>query len=110
MDKDFYVNEFSEIVRPNFNEAEQTKTDEEKLMAEYHQLAYEIHHRSRPTTDPEKIARYEELKRILKIDEQAQGNAFNKAKEKIRAMAMAQGKNNNPLKMAILNQKNKEND
>ncbi|MBQ8294627.1 MAG: hypothetical protein IJX89_04555 [Alphaproteobacteria bacterium] len=106
MDKDFYVNEFGEIVRAqNHKEA-----DEKKLMDEYYQLAYEIHHRSRPTTDPEKIARYEELKRVLKIDEQAQGNAFNKAKEKIRAMAMAQGKNNNPLKMAILKQQNKEND
>lgn len=110
MDKDFYVNEFGEIVRTQNQNAEYKETNEEKLMKEYSLLSYEIHHLTRPTTDPEKIARYEELKRILKIDEQAQGNAFNKAKEKIRAMAMAQGKNNNPLKMAILNQKNKEND
>ncbi len=74
------INEFGEIIRDN---ADRIQTEEEALMAEYHLLAYEVHHRSRPTNDPEKIARYQELKNILKIDEKAQANAFDKARQKV---------------------------
>ena len=63
MADDFSINESGEIIRKNVQEVPQT--EEEKLMAEYSQLEYEIHHLTRPTKSPEKIARYEELKKIL---------------------------------------------
>lgn len=59
------------------------KTEEDKLQKEYSLLEYEIlNNHGNPTKDPEKIARYEELKKILGIDENTKNNAFLKAKQK----------------------------
>ncbi len=105
MDKGFYVNEFGEIVRIQNQNTEYKENDEEKLMHEYSLLSYEIHHLTRPTHDPKKIARYEELKKILKIDEDASGRAFNKARENIRMMAIAKKQNNTVLQDALKKKK-----
>lgn len=75
-EKDFFVDEFGQIHRnkvPN--------KGKEDLLAEYHQLEYEIFSHNDKT--PEKLARFEELKKILGIDENSKKNAFLKAKQKI---------------------------
>ena len=105
MADDFYVNEYGEVVRKQYQDTAHTETDEEKLMNEYSVLSYEIHHLTRPTTDSEKISRYKELKKILKIDENASGTAFAKAKENVRMMAIAKKQNNTVLQDAIKRQK-----
>ncbi len=98
----FDVNEFGEIVREQYNNTKYTETEEEKLMHEYSLLSYEIHHLTRPTKDAEKIARYEELKRILNIDEEKQKNAFNAGKEKVLAKLKEKEQSDNSwLKTAI---------
>ncbi len=97
------INEYGEIIRDN---ADEIQTEEQALMAEYYLLAYEIHHRSRPTNNPEKIARYQELKNILKIDEKAQANAFDKARQK--ALQNIAGKTNKTPSIQELLAKNKK--
>lgn len=110
MADDFKIAESGLIVREdNVKETE----EEKKLMDEYYLLSYEVHHATRPTKDPEKIARYQELKKILKIDEEKQGQAFKdafvKAKEKALAKIKAKEQpDNSILKMALLRQR-KEN-
>lgn len=76
---DYEINEFGEI---SFNNGE-IKQTKEPLWEEYAQLEYEVlnnHHN--PTKDPIKIARYNELKKILNIKKSE--DALNKAKAQIR--------------------------
>ncbi len=101
LEQDFQIKSDGTIIRDEIT----SNSDEDMLMQEYTLLAYEVHHARHPTQDPEKIARYEELKRILKIDEEKQGNAFSKAKAKI--LSNMKPKDNSLLKLAIANQKNK---
>ena len=57
----------------------------DSLWKEYIQLEYEIlNNRHTPTQDPLKFARYHELKRRLKIDDNANMAAFNAARERIK--------------------------
>lgn len=67
-----------------FNDyTEVEKTEKDKLQKEYSLLEYEVlNNHGHPTKDPAKLARYEELKKILKIDDLAQGKAFLEAKQK----------------------------
>ncbi len=59
------------------------KTEMDKLQKEYSLLEYEVlNNHGHPTTDPAKLARYEELKKILKIDDMVKGMALLKAKQK----------------------------
>ncbi len=113
MADDFKIAKDGTIIREQNRGVEYKETEEEKLMHEYSLLSYEVHHATRPTKDPEKIARYEELKKILKIDEEKQGQAFKdafvKAKEKALAKIKAKEQSGNSvLKMALLRQR-KEN-
>lgn len=75
-EKDFFVDEFGQIHRNNA-----PNKGKEDLLAEYHQLEYEIF--SHNDNTPDKLARFEELKKILGIDENSKKNAFLKAKQKI---------------------------
>lgn len=75
-EKDFFVDEFGQIHRNNVPNKEK-----DALLNEYHQLEYEIF--SHNNKSPEKLARFEELKKILGIDETEKKNAFLKAKQKI---------------------------
>lgn len=107
MAEDFKIAEDGLIVREQNGNVEYKKTEEEKLMDEYSLLSYEVHHATRPTKDPEKIARYEELKKILKIDEEVSGRAFKNVflKEKESALAKIKDKeqsDNSVLKMAMM--------
>ncbi len=106
MADDFSINESGEIIRENVQEVPQT--EEEKLMAEYSQLEYEIHHLTRPTKSPEKIARYEELKKILGIDEEAKKNALIAGKEKVLAKIKEKGKQDNSLLKAMMEKRRQE--
>ena len=59
------------------------KTEMDKLQKEYSLLEYGVlNNHGHPTTDPAKLARYEELKKILKIDDMVKGMALLKAKQK----------------------------
>jgi hypothetical protein len=85
---DYTINEFGEIV---FNNGAR-KQEIDPLWEEYIKLEYEVlnnHHN--PTKDPVKIARYNELKKILDIKKSEE--ALNKAKEKIKQKLIA---SNNP--------------
>lgn len=101
--EDFKIAEDGTVIREQNRGGEYKETEEEKLMHEYSLLSYEVHHATRPTKDPEKIARYKELKKILKIDEEKQGQAFQDAKEKVLAKIKAKERpDNSVLKMAML--------
>jgi len=81
MAKGYEIKETGEVVfdKPHGN------IGPDPLWKEYIQLEYEIlnnHHN--PTKDPIKIARYNELKKQLNIDDKASADAFDKAKEKIK--------------------------
>lgn len=78
-DNDFKIDEFGQIHRENVAE----KSPDDALWAEYQKLEYEIfsHH----DQDAAKMARYRELKKQLGIDVAASANAFDRAREKIRA-------------------------
>lgn len=80
-DNDFNINEFGEVVRPREGE----RLDNDALWKEYHQLEYEIF--SHNDKSPEKLQRFEELKKQLDVKDDVKKNAFLKAKEKIRAEA-----------------------
>ena len=78
---DYKINEYGEIV---FEDNAARKIQEkDPLWEEYVRLEYEVlnNHRN-PTKDPVKIARYNELKKILNVKKRE--DAFNKAKEKIK--------------------------
>jgi hypothetical protein len=103
----FKIAEDGTVIREQNQGIEYKETEEEKLMHEYSLLSYEVHHLTRPTKDPEKIARYEELKKILKIDEEARGRAFKdaflKAKEEVQAkIKQKEQPDNSLLKMAMM--------
>ena len=84
---DYEINEFGEII---FNNGKQQQITD-PLWEEYARLEYEVlnNHRN-PTKDPIKIARYNELKKILDIKKSE--DAFNKAKEKIKQTIIASDK------------------
>ena len=89
MVKGYKINESGEIL---FDKP-QTNIGPDSLWKEYIQLEYEVlnnHHN--PTKDPIKIARYNELKKQLKIDDNVNADAFNKAKEKIQREMIASDK------------------
>ncbi|MBR6838556.1 MAG: hypothetical protein IKM94_03245 [Alphaproteobacteria bacterium] len=87
------------------------KTERDKLMEEFRDLEHAVvnsiaHH----TDDPEKIARYHELKKILEIPEQAdvfKSEAFIKANEKLQSKM--QKENNDVLWKNIAKLKKKMN-
>lgn len=98
---DYEINENGEIVFKNDARKIQ-KTD--PLWKEYTQLAYEVlnnHHN--PTKDPIKIARYNELKKCLNIEES--NRAFDEAREKIKQQMIAadESTDNSVLYTAITN-------
>ena len=81
---DYKINEFGEIVFEN--DATRKIQEADPLWEEYTRLEYEVlnnHHN--PTKDPVKIARYNELKKILDIkkNEDALNDAIEKVKQKI---------------------------
>ena len=85
---DYEINEYGEIIRKNVVQ-QQTNP----LWEEYQRLEYEVlnnHHH--PTNDPIKIARYNELKKILNIKESE--DAFRKAKEKLKQQIIALNNSN----------------
>lgn len=87
MSDDYTINEAGEIV---FNSNNRKIPDIDPLWKEYIQLEYEVlnnHHN--PTKDPIKIARYNQLKKQLKIDDKVAADALNKAKEKIKQEMIA---------------------
>ncbi len=102
MNKNFEIAVDGTLIRKG-NDANCVKTEEEKLMKEYNVLDYEIHHLTRSTKDPEKIARYEELKKTLNIDEDKQAQAFEKARQKVLEKINAKEQpDNSVLKQAML--------
>ena len=77
---DYNINNDGEIV---FKDKNRIVPESDPLWKEYTQLEYEVlnnHHN--PTKDPIKIARYNELKKQLNIDES--NRAFDEAREKIK--------------------------
>ena len=97
---DYEINEFGEIV---FNNGVRKQTTD-PLWEEYARLEYEVlnnHHN--PTKDPIKIARYNELKKILDIKKSE--NALNKAKEEIKRRIIESDKspNNSVIYTAMSN-------
>jgi len=77
---DYNINNDGEIV---FKDKNRIVPESDPLWKEYTQLEYEVlnnHHN--PTKDPIKIARYNELKKQLNIDES--NRAFDMAREKIK--------------------------
>ncbi len=78
---DFKILDDGTIVFNNDRNIE--KTEEDELQKEFSLLEYEVlNNHGHPTKDPEKLARYAELKKILKIDDNAKGNALLEAKQK----------------------------
>lgn len=63
----YKIDEDGTIIREDYVPSDETEQD--KLMAEYQKLDYEVNHLTRPTADPVKIARYAELKKLLNIEE-----------------------------------------
>ena len=77
---DYKINESGEIIFPKGRKVPDKK---DSLWVEYIKLEYEVlnnHHN--PIRDPVKIARYNELKKQLNIDES--NKALDKAREKIK--------------------------
>jgi hypothetical protein len=66
MKDDFKIAKDGTIQRNKIPEIRETKED--ALMSEYYSLEYQVCHMTRPTKDPAKIARFEELKKILGIN------------------------------------------
>ena len=102
---DYKINNDGDIV---FNNGDRTVQESDPLWKEYAQLAYEVlnnHHN--PTKDPIKIARYNELKKRLNIEES--NRALEKAREKIKQEIIAQDESpdNSVLYTAMTNFKKK---
>ena len=81
---DYKINEDGEIV---FKDKNRIVPEQDLLWKEFTQLEYEVlnnHHN--PTKDPIKIARYNELKKQLNIEEsnKALSEALDEAKEKLQ--------------------------
>ena len=87
---DYKINESGEVV---FKNGARKVLDSDPLWKEFAQLEYEVlnnHHN--PTNDPIKIARYNELKKQLNIDES--NRALDKAREKIKQEMISSDKSN----------------
>lgn len=80
-DNDFNISEFGEVNRLT----EGKRVEDDALWKEYHQLEYEIF--SHNDKSPEKLQRFEELKKQLGVKDDDRKNAFLKAKQKIKAEA-----------------------
>lgn len=78
-ENNFSVDEFGQIHRRQVP----TRGADDVMWAEYQKLEYEIFSHNDRT--PEKIARYNELKEILKINEQSKADAFKNAKAKLQS-------------------------
>lgn len=79
---DYKISEDGTILFNNDRNIEETEMD--RLQKEYSLLEYEVlNNHGNPTKDPKKLARYKELKKILKIDDIAQGKALLEVKQKI---------------------------
>ena len=105
---DYKINSDGEVV---FDNDARVVPESDPLWKEYTQLEYEVlnnHHN--PTKDPIKIARYNELKKRLNIDEK--NKAFDAAIEKIRQQMIARDESpdNSVLYTAITNFKRKRNE
>ena len=101
MDDEYKLNKNGEIV---FKDGRRKVPKSDNRWTEYARLEYEVlnnHHN--PTTDPIKIARYNELKKQLNIDES--NRAFDSAKEKIKQQIIAsdESTDNTILYTAIAN-------
>ena len=78
---DYKISEDGTILFNNDRNIEETEMD--RLQKEYSLLEYEVlNNHGHPTKDPVKLARYKELKKILKINDMAKGKALLKAKQK----------------------------
>ena len=87
---DYNINNDGEVV---FKKKNRIVPDSDPLWKEFSKLEYEVlnnHHN--PTRDPIKIARYNELKKQLNIDES--NRALDKAKEKIKNEMISSDKSN----------------
>lgn len=79
---DYKISEDGTILFNNDRNIEETEMD--RLQKEYSLLEYEVlNNHGNPTKDPKKLARYKELKKILKIDDIAKGKALLEVKQKI---------------------------
>lgn len=78
-ENNFSVDEFGQIHRQQVP----PRGADDAMWAEYQKLEYEIFSHNDRT--PEKIARYNELKELLKIDEQSKADAFKNAKAKLQS-------------------------
>ena len=79
---DYKISEDGTILFNNDRNIEETEMD--RLQKEYSLLEYEVlNNHGYPTKDPVKLARYKELKKILKIDDIAKGKALLEVKQKI---------------------------
>lgn len=98
---DYKINQDGEVV---FKDKNRIVPESDPLWKEFAQLEYEVlnnHHN--PTKDPIKIARYNELKKQLNIEESSR--AFYDACEKIKQQMIASDKSpdNSVLYTAITN-------
>ena len=105
---DYKIKESGEIV---FKNGDRKVLASDPLWKEFSKLEYEVlnnHHN--PTKDPIKIARYNELKKRLNIDET--NKAFDATIEKIRQQMIARDEapDNSVLYTAITNFKRKRNE
>ena len=89
---DYKINQDGEII---FDKNRKLPESPDPLWTEYTRLEYEVlnnHHNS--TKDPVKIARYNELKKLLRINDEeskkAVGKALEEAKEKIKREMIVQ--------------------
>lgn len=80
---DYKIDQDGTIIFNN-NDRNIEKTEMDALYKEYSLLEYEVlNNHGNPTKDPKKLARYKELKNLLKIDDIAQGKAILEAKQEI---------------------------
>lgn len=98
---DYKINKDGEIV---FKDKKRIVPQHDPLWKEFTQLEYEVlnnHHN--PTKDPIKIARYNELKKQLNIEES--NRAFDEAKERIKQKIIVndESTDNSVLYTAITN-------
>ncbi len=98
---DYKINKDGEIV---FKDKKRIVSQHDPLWKEFTQLEYEVlnnHHN--PTKDPIKIARYNELKKQLNIEES--NRAFDEAKERIKQKIIVndESTDNSVLYTAITN-------
>ena len=87
---DYKINESGEVV---FKNGTRKVLDSDPLWKEFSKLEYEVlnnHHN--PTRDPIEIARYNELKKQLNIDES--NKALDEAREKIKNEMISSDKSN----------------